>query len=156
MFNTGSTWSKDHLYGVSIFWDHVWTMVGPCLAYLYFQTSLSTDIFNIESLCLWPISMECLFFGTMSGLCSDHVRPSFTSRPPRALKFSSLNKHGLRPMSMEFILLGPMSGPCWDHVWSKFTSRPARELKFSRLSQHGLRTMCMECLILETMSRPLL
>ena len=82
--------------------------------------------------------MECIFLGTMSGPCWDHVWPSFTSQPAIALEFPGLSQNDQRPMSiMGCPILGTMSGPCWGHVWPSFTSRPARALNFSRLSQHG-------------------
>ena len=80
-----------------------------------------------------------IFFGTMSGPCWDHVWPSFTSRPARALKFSTLNPNGLRTISMECLFLGTMSGPFWDHVWPSFTYRPIRALKCSTLSPNCLK-----------------
>ena len=84
--------------------------------------------------------------------CWSHVKPSFTSRPARALKSSRRSQHGIRHKSMEFLFFGTMSGPCLDHVWPGFTSRPARSLKFSRLSQHGLRPMSTECVLFMTTS----
>ena len=100
--------------------------------------------------------MECLFLGTMSGPCWDHVWPSFTSRPAIAMKFSKLNINGLRPISMECLFFGTMSGPCWDHVWPSFTFKQARAHKFSGLSQHGLRPMSIEYLFLRIMLGPYL
>ena len=56
----------------------------------------------------------------MLGPCRDHVWPSPTSRPARALKFSRLSKHGLRPMSTKCLLIRTISGPCLDHVGAMF------------------------------------
>merc|ERR1711954_18996 len=100
--------------------------------------------------------MECLLSGTISGPCWDHFWPSFTYRPARVLKLSTLYLHGLRHIYLEFLFLGTMSGPCWDHVLPSFTSRPARSLKFPRLSQHGLRPMSTECVLIRTISGPCL
>merc|ERR1711954_168995 len=88
--------------------------------------------------------------------CRDYVWLSFTSRPARALKFSTVNLHGLRPISMECLFFGTMSGSCSDHVRPSLTSRPPRALKFSTLNLHGLRTISMECLIFRTMLGPCL
>ena len=56
-----------HLYGVFIFQDHITTMLEPCLAKLYFQTSWSTKIFNTES--KWSMAH---LYGVSIFL--DHVR----------------------------------------------------------------------------------
>merc|ERR1712081_75438 len=96
----------------------------------------------------------------MSGPCWDHVWPSFTSRPARALKLSRLSQHGLRTLPMDCLIFGTMSGPCLDHVkdhvWPSLTSKPARALKFSRLPKNGLRPMSTECLLIRTISGPCL
>merc|ERR1711954_163163 len=126
----------------------------------YFQTSSSSETFNTES--TWSKDLAYGFFyfwdhvRAMFGPCRDHVWPSFTYRPARALKLSTLYLHGLRHISLGFLFFGTMLGPCWDHVWPSFTSRPARSLKFSRLSQHGLRPMPTECLLFRTTSGPCL
>ena len=93
-----------------------------------------------------------LWSAYFSGPCWDHVWPSFTSRPARALKFLTLNPSGLRNISTLCLFFGTMSGPCWDHVWPSFPSRPARALKFSTLHLNCLRPISMECLFFRTMS----
>ena len=93
---------------------------------------------------------------TMFGLCWDHVWPSFTCRPDRALKFSTLDLHGLRPISLEFLFLGP----CQAHVGTMFGLALLQDQleqcsfqgkTFLRLSKHGLMPMSMKFLILGTM-----
>ena len=44
------------------------------------------------------MSRECLFLGTMSGPCWDHVWSNFTSSLATALKFSGLSQNGPNPM----------------------------------------------------------
>merc|ERR1711954_440759 len=72
----------------------------------------------------------------------DYVWPSFTSRPARALKFSTVNLHGLRTISIECLFFRTMSGPYKGHVWAIlgpcfgyfyniFASRLLEWLKFS-------------------------
>merc|ERR1711954_396808 len=90
----------------------------------YFQTSSSSETFNTES--TWSKDLAYGFFNfwdhvrAMFGPCRDHVWPSLTSRPARALKFSRLSKHGLRPMSAECPLIRTISGPYLDHVGTIF------------------------------------
>ena len=50
-----------------------WPMLGPSFAWLHFQTSQSSEVFQIESNGLRPMSMEQKLFWTVSGLCWDHV-----------------------------------------------------------------------------------
>ena len=75
----------------------------------------------------------------MFGPCGNHVWLSFTSRPARALIFTTLDWHDLRPISLECLFFGTMSGPCWHHSRPGFTSKPARALIFLRLTQHHVR-----------------
>ena len=129
-------------------WDHVW----PSFT---FRPATALRFSTLKRYGLRYISMERLFFGTISGPCWDHVWPSFPSRPARALKCSTLNLNSLS-LYLWSVFFGTMSGPCWDHVQPSFTSGPPRALKFSTLSLHGLRTISMECLIFRTMFGPCL
>ena len=131
IFDTESKWSKEHLYVVSIFWDHVWPSLTSRPA-----RAMKFSTLNLN--CLRPISMECLFFGTMSGPCSDHVRPSFTSRPPRALKFSTLNLHGLRTISMECLIFRTMLGPCLAQLYFQISQSTEIFNTESKLSKDHL------------------
>ena len=74
------------------------------------------SLFLVELMC-----MECLFLGTMSGPCWDHVRPNFTSKPDRALKFSGLSQHGLKSHVYKVSTFWTMSGPFLDYVWTMFS-----------------------------------
>ena len=90
------------------FVDPVRTMLRPCFASLYFQTCQSTKIFKTESKWSKAHVYGSSIFGTMPGPWWDHLWPSFTYRPERALKFSRLSQHGLLPMSLERLSLGTM------------------------------------------------
>ena len=122
--NTESTWSKANVYGVYTLGSrlgHIWTMLGPCLTYLYFKTSQSSKIVRTES--TWSKANFCVSLNlcghvkSMFTPCFDHILPSFTSRPTRALKLSTMSQNGLRPKSMEQIFFGTVSGLCLDHYF---------------------------------------
>ena len=89
----------------------------------------------------------------MYGPYGDHVWPSFTSRPARALKFLTLNPSGLRNISTLCLFFGTISGLCWDHVWPSFPSRPARALKCSTLNLNSL-SLYLWSVFFGTMSGP--
>ena len=79
------------------------------------------------------MSRECLFLGTMSGPCWDHVWANFTLSLATAVKFLGLSQNGVRPMCIECLFLRTMSGPCWGHIWPSSTLRPAEALKFVKI-----------------------
>ena len=76
------------------------------------------------------MSKYCLIFGTISGLCLDHVWPNSTSSLARVLQHARLSQHGLRPMYMDCLLVGP----CWDHIWLYFQIRYSSEIFKNRLT----------------------
>ena len=90
---------KAYAYELFIFWDHVWTMFGPCSDHVWVMFGPYQSNFWFM---LGPCK-ECLFLGIMSGPWWDHDRPNLASGTERALKFSRLNQNFVRFTSIDLV-----------------------------------------------------